>query len=77
MLFCFCEQSFREGVLGAAQVNAQKDIYFIIRYCSEVAGMDTEHYRVLFRGQVYDILFIDNVRYQNRMLKLRASLVKR
>ena len=61
----------------AAQVNAQRDIYFIIRYCSEVAGMDTEHYRVLFRGQVYDLLFIDNVRYQNRMLKLRASLVKR
>ena len=61
----------------AAQVNAQRDIYFIIRYCSEVAGMDTEHYRVLFRGQVYDLVFIDNVRYQNRMLKLRASLVKR
>ena len=61
----------------AAQVNAQRDIYFIIRYCSEVAGMDTEHYRVLFRGQVYNITFIDNVRYQNRMLKLRASLVKR
>jgi len=61
----------------AAQVNAQRDVYFIIRYCSEVAGMDTEHYRILFRGQVYDLVFIDNVRYQNRMLKLRASLVKR
>ena len=44
---------------------------------SEVAGMDTEHYRILFRGQVYDLVFIDNVRYQNRTLKLRASLVKR
>mgnify|MGYP002508103301 CR=1 FL=1 len=61
----------------AAQVNAQRDIYFIIRHCSEVADMDTEHYRVLFRGQVYNITFIDNVRYQNRTLKLRASLVKR
>lgn len=61
----------------AAQVNAQKDVYFIIRYCSEVAGMDTEHYRVLFRGQVYNITFIDNVRYQNKTLKLRASLAKR
>ena len=61
----------------AAQINAQKDMYFIIRYCSEVADMDTEHYRILFRGQVYDISFIDNVRYQNRTLKLRASLAKR
>ena len=61
----------------AAQMNAQKDMYFIIRYCSEAADMDTEHYRILFRGQVYNISFIDNVRYQNRTLKLRASLAKR
>ncbi len=39
--------------------------------------MDTEHYRIMFHGQVYDITFIDNVRYQNKMLKLRASLAKR
>lgn len=61
----------------AAQVNAQKDIYFIIRYCSEVVAMDTEHYRILFRGQVYNITFLDNVKYQNRTLKIRASLAKR
>lgn len=61
----------------AAQVNAQKDIYFLIRYCSEIAGMDTEHYRVLFRGQIYNIIFLDNVKYQNKILKLRASLEKR
>lgn len=61
----------------AAQVNAQKEIYFYIRYCSETAEMDTEHYRILFRGQVYDITFLDNVKYQNKTLKLRASLVKR
>lgn len=61
----------------AAQVNAQKDIYFIIRYCSEVSAMDTEHYRILFRGQVYNITFLDNVKYQNKTLKIRASLAKR
>lgn len=61
----------------AAQVNAQKEIYFLIRYCSETAGMDTEHYRILFRGQIYNITFMDNVKYQNRILKLRAFLEKR
>ena len=61
----------------AAQVNAQKDVFFLIRYCSEVAGMDTEHYRIVFRGQVYNITFLDNVKYQNRMVKLRASLAGR
>ncbi|WP_418750274.1 phage head closure protein [Frisingicoccus sp.] len=61
----------------AAQVNAQKDIFFLIRYCSEVAGMDTEHYRVKFREQIYNITFLDNVKYQNQTLKLRASLAER
>lgn len=61
----------------AAQVNAQKEIYFLIRHCSEIAGMDTEHYRILFRGQVYNITFLDNVKYQNKIVKLRASLEKR
>lgn len=61
----------------AAQVNAQKEIYFLIRYCSETAGMDTEHYRILFRGQIYNITFLDNVKYQNRILKLRAFREKR
>lgn len=39
--------------------------------------MDTEHYRILFRGQVYNITFLDNVKYQNKTLKIRASLAKR
>lgn len=61
----------------AAQVNAQTEVYFLIRYCSEVAAMDTEHYRILFRGQVYNITFLDNVKYRNKILKLRAFLTKR
>lgn len=61
----------------AAQVNAQKELYFLIRHCSEIAGMDTEHYRILFRGQVYNITFLDNVKYQNKIVKLRASMEKR
>ncbi|MCQ5141461.1 phage head closure protein [Enterocloster bolteae] len=61
----------------AAQVNAQKDVFFLIRYCSEVVGMDTEHYRIVYRGQVYNITFLDNVKYQNRIVKVRASLAGR
>ena len=62
---------------AAAQVNAQTDVYFIIRFCSEVAHMDSEHYRIIFREQIYNISFVDNVQYKNKELKLRASLVKR
>jgi len=61
----------------AAQLNAEKEIFFLIRYCSEAAAIDTEHFRIIFRGQVYNITFIDNVKYQNKTIKLRAVLEKR
>ena len=61
----------------AAQLNAEKEVFFLIRYCSEVKEIDTEHFRILFRGQVYNITFIDNVKYQNKTIKLRAALEKR
>lgn len=62
---------------AAAQVNAQTDLYFVIRYCSEAAAVDSEHFRIVFHGQLYNISFVDNVQYKNKTLKLRASLVKR
>lgn len=61
----------------AAQMNAENEIYFLIRYCREVKEMDTEHYRIVFRGQLYNITLIDNIQYQNKILKFRVSLVKR
>ena len=61
----------------AAQVNAQTEINFVIRYCSEAAVMDTEHYRILFGGRIYNISFIDNVQYKNKTMKIRAAMVKR
>ena len=61
----------------AAQVNAQAEVNFVVRHCSEVAGMDTEHYRILFREQIYNISFIDNVQYKNKIVKIRAAVVKR
>lgn len=61
----------------AKQVNAETELDFVIRYCSEVSALDTEHFRILFRGDVYDITFVDNVQYRNKTVKIRAALVKR
>lgn len=61
----------------AKQVNAETEIDFVIRYCSEVSGLDTEHFRIVFRGNLYNISFIDNVQYKNKTVKIRAALTKR
>ena len=59
---------------AAAQVNAQSDQYFIVRYCSEIKNMDSEHYRIIFRDQIYNISFVDNVQYQKDKLISLFSL---
>ena len=70
-----------DGLLSAEDTAAyekmEKEVFFLIRYCSEVKEIDTEHFRIIFRGQVYNITFIDNVKYQNKTIKLRAALEKR
>ena len=61
----------------AKQVNAETELDFVIRYCSEISALDTEHFRILFRGNIYNITFIDNVQYKNKTVKIRAALAKR
>lgn len=62
---------------AAKQLNAQSELDFIIRYCSEVAALDSKHYRIKFRGDLYNITFIDNVQYKNKSVRIRAERVKR
>ncbi len=57
----------------AKQVNAETELDFVIRYCSEVSALDTEHFRILFRGNIYNITFVDNVQYKNKTVKIRAA----
>lgn len=74
---CYANNLSGKEYWEASQVNAQTELVFIIRYCSEVKDLDSEHYRLLFRGKIYNISFVDNVQYKNKTLKIRASEVKR
>lgn len=73
-----------DGLLSAEDTETyekmEKDVVDLgkeIERLERQAAIDAEHYRVLFRGQVYNITFLDNVKYRNKILKLRASLIKR
>lgn len=64
-----------EEYWAAAQTNSQTDMYFKVRYCSELKDLNTEKYRIVFRNEIYNITFIDNIQYSNRKLKIRVSKV--
>lgn len=62
---------------GAAQVNQEASLYFIVRYCRELENMDSTLYRIVFREEIYNITFVDFMQYQRKTIKLRAEKVKR
>ena len=58
---------------AAAQTNSQTDMFFMVRYCSELADIDSEHFRIIFKGATYNITFVDNIQYENKVLKIRVA----
>lgn len=61
----------------AAQVNQQESLFFLVRYCRELRSMDSTKYRIIFHSEIYNIILVDFMQYQNRTIKLRAEKVKR
>ena len=57
---------------AAAATQGENTVVFEIRYNLILKGMDTTRYNILFDGKTYDIKNIDNVRFHNAVLKIRA-----
>jgi len=55
----------------AAAVQAEKTVKFIIRY---IEGIDTSM-KILFKEKQYDIAFIDNIKFENKFIEIKASEV--
>ena len=59
---------FGKEYYEAKQVNKQETIKFIIRYIPNIS----ENMRILFDGKFYNIDYIENIRYENRLLEIKA-----
>lgn len=53
------------------------DIAFTVRYCKKASVITTDGYRVLFNGEIYNILSIDHMNYKRRSIKFRCEKVRR
>lgn len=56
---------------AAATVQAEKTVKFTIRYTDEI---DTSM-RILFKGKQYNITSIDNIKYANKFIEIKAMEV--
>lgn len=53
------------------------DLAFTVRYCKKTAEITTDAYRVLFHGEIYNILSVDHMNYKNKSIKFRCEKVRR
>lgn len=57
---------------AAAAVQAEKTVKFTIRYLQNI----TEDTRILFEDKQYNITFIDNIKYRNKYIEIKALEVE-
>lgn len=70
--------SYQQKEQQAAGITVSDEgLVFTVRYCSELAGIDSKHYRVQFRENVYNIVSVDMMNYQRKSIKITCEKERR
>ena len=71
VVHAYANLSGQELIVAAA--NGQQDtVTFSVRYCRALADLNSNDFRIVFMGRVFNILTVDNVQFLNVELKIRA-----
>jgi len=57
---------------AAGTYHADETKSFEVRYCREIANLIPQETRIIYNGQEYDVVFIDNFMQENKVLKFRG-----
>ncbi len=57
---------------AAAQTVEQVDITFTVRSCTLTDAVKSELFRIVFKGDTYNIVSIDHMNYKHKCLKFRC-----
>ena len=53
------------------------DLSFTVRYCRKASVIESTKYRILFSGELYNILSVDHMNYKKNCLKFKCQKVRR
>ena len=62
---------------GDAVTSEERSITFHVRYCSELAEVTSTGYRIVFRGEKYNIISVDMMNYQKQEIRFSCRKEKR
>lgn len=76
---CYATVSEESGQEKVADVGVVENecVNFTIRYCKAVEKITSTEYRVLFQGDIFNILGISHANYKKKSLKLRCQRARR
>ena len=61
----------------AGQVQNGDTLQFVIRWCGKLRDLNTTQYRIVFQGDLYNIINVDEVLFRHESLKLIGERVRR
>lgn len=70
--------AYATGYSGSEKYEGKRDISaadisFTVRYSKKLAKINPTDFRVIFRNEIYNILFVNNYQFKNETLKILAS----
>ena len=72
--YAFVNNLYGSEYWEAAQTQAENTVVFTTRYHPLLNKMNTKGFRIVYRGQIYNISSIDNVKYRNELVKIKATM---
>ena len=58
---------------GESVVRFTDSVIFECRYCPEIAGLESNTCRIVFRGLVYDVQAIDRMNFNRSTIRFKAQ----
>lgn len=76
---CFATISGESGKeqLEAGQNLDGVNISFTVRWCYALSDIDSTGYRIVFNGDIYNILAVDHMNYKKKSLKFKCQKARR
>ena len=69
------ENGQEKATAGLTVVDS--DISFTIRFCKQAAKVTADGFRILFGGEIYNIVAVDHMNYSREALKFRCKRMRR
>lgn len=63
---------FGKEYWSAKATQQENTVEFVIRYSKEMEVLNSKEYRIYWNNKKYNITFIDNFKYENKWLKIKA-----